>query len=671
MDVGKLFKLPSLPASALNKRKWGAPSADELRQATTSVVDVAEAPAGDKRTRVEDEDEDEDEAQAEYAVAEDDGVEDDEGGRFFGGGLTAEQQQILEIMNRGEAQGAEESSASGVVASARKQLLQLEKAINTNQEMRLKYPDDPQRYVYGGCAHTRFIASEADLDAELRALGTLATDPVQQYGEFVKLGSAVSVVGLLSHENVDIASAAIEVLEELTDDDVLDGAGRDGARGPADAAAGQAALQSVAEALCAEQLPDLVVSNLTRFRDAAPGAELSAEERANIESDQQGIFHSLGLLENLVSLRPPLADQLVARTALLPWLLARVQPATRPVDQNSAYAAELLAILLQESDANRAAFGRANGTDAVLRALAPFRHVDPGDDTEFVENLFDALCSSLLHDANKRRFLDCEGVELMVLFLRERRAARLRALRVLDHALSGVAGAPQCERFVQVLGLKSLFPVLMMPLESGARARRGVAGIGAQDMEHVLGILASLLHSLPSESAARLRLMAKFVEQEYKKTDRLLELRAALVDRVAAAPALGAGLRDSVPVADAAELQYLARLESGLFSLQLVDYILAWLIMEDDGILAHVHRILQRQGQTLDALVAVLREYRENVGEDALVGGGMAAAGGGERQGEEEGGAEDADAQLRLRDVLDALLAYLESVRGGSDGGHA
>lgn len=29
---------------------------------------------------------------------------------------------------------------------------------------------------------------------------------------------------------------------------------------------------------------------------------------------------------------------------------------------------------------------------------------------------------------------------------------------------------------------------------------------------------------------------------------------------------------------------YLRRLEGGLFSLQMIDYILAWLIMEDDGV---------------------------------------------------------------------------------------
>lgn len=37
---------------------------------------------------------------------------------------------------------------------------------------------------------------------------------------------------------------------------------------------------------------------------------------------------------------------------------------------------------------------------------------------------------------------------------------------------------------------------------------------------------------------------------------------------------------------DTENLWYLRRLEGGLFTLQTVDYILAWIIMEDDGVSA-------------------------------------------------------------------------------------
>lgn len=46
-----------------------------------------------------------------------------------------------------------------------------------------------------------------------------------------------------------------------------------------------------------------------------------------------------------------------------------------------------------------------------------------------------------------------------------------------------------------------------------------------EDDEHILGIIASLFSNLASDEPSRLRLVAKFVEANYEKVDRLLELR--------------------------------------------------------------------------------------------------------------------------------------------------
>ena len=40
------------------------------------------------------------------------------------------------------------------------------------------------------------------------------------------------------------------------------------------------------------------------------------------------------------------------------------------------------------------------------------------EETEFSENVVDALCSALLVDENRPRFVEAEGVELMVILLR-------------------------------------------------------------------------------------------------------------------------------------------------------------------------------------------------------------------------------------------------------------
>lgn len=65
----------------------------------------------------------------------------------------------------------------------------------------------------------RFMSSEADLDTEIKNLSILSEHP-ELYGEFAKMGCVGSLISLLSHENADIAIDAIQIISELTDEDV-------------------------------------------------------------------------------------------------------------------------------------------------------------------------------------------------------------------------------------------------------------------------------------------------------------------------------------------------------------------------------------------------------------------------------------------------------------------
>jgi len=64
------------------------------------------------------------------------------------------------------------------------------------------------------------MESEADLDEEIKHLLTLTEVP-DLYPQIVQLGAVTSIVSLLSHENTDITIDAIELLNELTDEDVV------------------------------------------------------------------------------------------------------------------------------------------------------------------------------------------------------------------------------------------------------------------------------------------------------------------------------------------------------------------------------------------------------------------------------------------------------------------
>jgi beta-catenin-like protein 1 len=115
------------------------------------------------------------------------------------------------------------------------------------------------------------------------------------------------------------------------------------------------ALKELIEALVDLSVLELLVENLPRLNEAE-------------ESDRQGVFHILGVFENILGFNPDLGTTLVEKTTLLPWLLNRVQAKTQ--DENRGYSAELLSILLQSSAPNRLAFGKADGVEVILKLVS-------------------------------------------------------------------------------------------------------------------------------------------------------------------------------------------------------------------------------------------------------------------------------------------------------------
>lgn len=59
-----------------------------------------------------------------------------------------------------------------------------------------------------------------------------------------------------------------------------------------------------------------------------------------------------------------------------------------------------------------------------------------------------------------------------------------------------------------------------------------VSAPASEETSHILGIIASLLTNLNSESPERIRLLTKFVEGDYEKVDRLLDVREGVEVRL-------------------------------------------------------------------------------------------------------------------------------------------
>lgn len=392
----------------------------------------------------------------------------------------------------------------------------------------------------------RFMSSEADLDADIKALSILFEHP-ELYEEFARLGCVSSLVSLLSHENTDIAIDAIEIINELTDDDIE---------------AEQEQWDALVDAMLEADLLSLLYENLSRLDE-------------DVDSDRAGVYHVLSVLENLSS-RPSIAATLGGKTQLLPWLLSRIRKAEPAVSQNKQYAAEILAILLQSSLENCNNMISFDGIDALLQLLSPYRKRDPikgTEEEEYMLNVFDCITCLVESAAGKAKFLEAEGIELCIIMLREGKMSRPRALRLLNHALGGPEDALCCEKLVEAAGLKPTFGLFMKKQDK-------------ETTEHLLGILASMLRSLPANEAPRIRLLVKFVEKDYQACNRLVTLRREYASKVAA---IDKEIRQERVVLDPEESEDRAdewisrRLDAGLYVLQTVDVVLAWLVAEDGG----------------------------------------------------------------------------------------
>ncbi|KAF8736475.1 hypothetical protein AX14_000272 [Amanita brunnescens Koide BX004] len=592
MDIDKLFKAPKLPSGS-NKRKMpDAPTPDMLKKMKMEVVAQENDQSSSQETQTKKmtvtmEEVQDDEVVRDFAPGGDADyfAEEDEEGRFYGGGLTAEQKEILNIFDKASGEGIEQDTDSLSLTSIRRMLLRLERAVNKNQDQRSKYPDDP----------TKFIDSEADLDAAIKSLLHLSQVPSVAYPELARSGSLTRLIGLLAHENVDIVIDVVELIHELTDED----AGNEEDEESAEETA--AAMKSLVDGLLENSIMELLVDNLSRLNE-------------DEEADRQGVFHVLGIFENLLGFNPDLATQLASKTKILSWLLNRIQH--KQHDENRGYTAELLSILLQNNTANRLELGKENGVENILKVLSRYRRRDPidADETEFMENIFDSLCSALSEVAIKKLFLEAEGPDLMILMIKDKMQSKSRAIKTLDYAMSGAASSAVCEAFVEALGLKALFSAFM----GKARKQRSTTTTPAsEDVAHILGIMSSLLSNIASDSTSRIRFLSKFVEGDYEKVDKLLEIRDNAHTRLKATDtAIETEKKEKMAEGDDMDdedLWYLRRLDGGLYTLQTVDYILAWIIMEDDGIRAHALKILGRKNQSLADIVQILRIYHANI----------------------------------------------------------
>ncbi|OBS69061.1 hypothetical protein A6R68_02384, partial [Neotoma lepida] len=508
------------------------------------------------------------------------------------------------------------------------------------------------------------MESELDLNDIIQEMHVVATMP-DLYHLLVELSAVQSLLGLLGHDNTDILQicaggrltreelftlyaclsllmAVVDLLQELTDIDTLHES-EEGAEVLIDAlvlntsSSPHQALLDVVDG----QVVALLVQNLERLDES-------------VREEADGVHNTLAIVENMAEFRPEMCTE-AAQQGLLQWLLKRLK-AKMPFDANKLYCSEVLAILLQDNDENRELLGELDGIDVLLQQLSVFKRHNPStaEEQEMMENLFDALCSCLMLSSNRERFLKGEGLQLMNLMLREKKISRSSALKVLDHAMIGPEGTDNCHKFVDILGLRTIFPLFMksprkikkvgttekeheahpeallfltafkaVPAYAAALSRAEPPWLVVCNLvlsEHVCSILASLLRNLRGQQ--RTRLLNKFTENDSEKLALDLEKKLASLDDGVSFPVPTEQTlpdivrRGEIIDNDMEDEFYLRRLDAGLFILQHICYIMAEICNANvPQIRQRVHQILNMRGSSIKIVRHIIKEYAENIGD--------------------------------------------------------
>ncbi|EGT39173.1 hypothetical protein CAEBREN_29631 [Caenorhabditis brenneri] len=223
-----------------------------------------------------------------------------------------------------------------------------------------------------------------------------------------------------------------------------------------------------------------------------------------------------------------------------------------------------------------------------------------------------------MHPANRKKFLDGEGLQLMNLMIREKKQARQSALKVLNHATSGEEGIENCNKLVEMLGLRTIFPLFM---RTPSKTKRKDTTPDEHE-EHVCTILSSLLAACSENH--RQRIIQKFVEHEHEKVDRAVELFLKYKEKVQRFELKKKRLSQEAGTSldlDDPDRDYLDKLDNGLYTLQRLSLILIDVAVGVESARLREEKLFQMKlsNNRLDLMLGpIIQEYSDNLGEEAV-----------------------------------------------------
>lgn len=511
-------------------------------------------------------------------------------------------------------------------AGVKRLMANFEKAFTENTKMREKYAEDP----------TQFLESEMALDQSLKDMQAIATAP-EHYIELLKHGTHDSILSLLAHDNPDISIGAIDLLRDLLGADVFEAAGlEDEEQDEDDIAIHQELVTETIRVFTSQLLTlglfPLLESCLNRFDE-------------NVPEEKQGVYNTLDLMENLLENALSECTQIILeKTQLIKWLLNRISSDKfGAFDDVKLYASEILCILAQSPDPEaQKRIGSDGGIELLLKTLSKYRKEDPSvaEEEEVVENICNILCVTA--PENESLFMKNEGLDLMRILIKSNKYVKRGAVKIASFFVTNNLSASA--HWMDIGGLGTLFSAFMHQSkvkESSKKAKKKKKHSVLDDEENIISMLAALFTNFKSAiqdaqsklsdgseapstdeqvvaqatvdkySAYIERLVLKFAENNAEKLERLVALHGKYFERMNLIDAKLAREDDEDRAMDEQdeEMRYKDRLEAGLFTLQLLDYILVFVTNSMPVLKSRAQQCLQQVQSSWADVKSVLLEF--------------------------------------------------------------
>lgn len=313
--------------------------------------------------------------------------------------------------------------------------------------------------------------------------------------------------------------------------------------------------------------------------------------------EEQLIHNCLEIIENLTEIDKSTFDK-AEKTKIFEWILSRIEE--KSFSSVSLYASEILSILASNSLIQKK-LGNSEWMDKLILCLEFYRKEKPNgsDEIELMENIFDTLCSILLLPENQETFIKLEGIELLLILIQKRKFLRLSAIKALNFAVLNNPRA--CEVLIEKKGIAIIFPTFIEIKKE-------------EDMEHMISLLVSLMNNIDKK-----RFINKFVENEFEKTDKLMDSFFYYRDKVTIfEKSVSDGILDKIYQDVDEDLIYIEKLNNGYSVLQNIVSILC-VISENENIKKRILLQLDQRSMDVSSIEKILNEYQKHTDDEKIL----------------------------------------------------